>query len=431
MTIDNAVAKIRFPALVKQPDIERSALLELLSERVSDLSELSPYFFLAEISNTRVDSHHTHMTSKTLRNFAKACFEGISFLDSHAKSRLGIGYSLNGEFQESSNRTVSTFYTQPGIEFGGQHSYRTTDDFIKAIQSALVRDVSVGFYGGDWTCDICRNNWFDYEMCSHWPGRQYIVDDSIVVCTVEIDGAELSEVSAVYDGSTPGAMILKAERMSGAGLLEPESARELEVQYKIKLPESKKIFVTPTFAPENMGKNTFDLGTDSTTREKLGDGQMNEKEIRTLLGIGDDDSINERISGLIEEVSTANDRLKSLRNLATEFTPKDVKGIEDGIRWLADEVTRLIPLADDGKAYRMDLIDDALKEGVRAYGNEFASETYRTILEGLPDMGSVKRMRDDWKRLADERLKAGQLIDSEDQNTDVVSFDIPEQAYRN
>jgi hypothetical protein len=58
--------------------------------------------------------------------------------------------------------------------------------------------------------------------------------------TATIHNACLAETSAVYDGATPGSMILRARQMSEAGLIVPEMARQLEVQYRIKLPASQR-----------------------------------------------------------------------------------------------------------------------------------------------------------------------------------------------
>jgi len=56
------------------------------------------------------------------------------------------------------------------------------------------------------------------------------------VCTARIENAELVEVSAVYDGATPGAAIVKAEMAAERGRLSPAEYEMLETQYRIRLP---------------------------------------------------------------------------------------------------------------------------------------------------------------------------------------------------
>ena len=105
------------------------------------------FFFEAEISSTTLDSYFTHMADSTLRNFAGDAAGGVALLDSHDGYKLGVGYSASGGYEEEdgAGRVVATFYIVPGIKYGGRHSFASSDDFILAIRSGVVRDVSVGF----------------------------------------------------------------------------------------------------------------------------------------------------------------------------------------------------------------------------------------------------------------------------------------------
>jgi len=71
-------------------------------------------------------------------------------------------------------------------------------------------------------------------------------------------------------------------------------------------------------------------------------------------------------------------------------------------------VAELEPLAEDGRAYRADLLAETLAEGVRAYGDRFEAETYRPLLEAAP-LATVKRMRDDWRAVGEQLFKGGRL----------------------
>lgn len=126
---------------------------------------------------------------------------------------------------------------------------------------------------------------------------------------------------------------------------------------------------------------------------------------------------------------------KDARATATEVVGEEAEPA-DALRQLATEVERLRPLADDGRAYRADLIDEALAEGVRANGEDFAEESYRGILERA-DIATIKRMRDDWKRLGDKRFPggAGSVPDDETPDKTRAQADrapalVPDEAYR-
>ena len=117
----------------------------------------------------------------------------------------------------------------PGLNLNGV----STDDFIRGVKTGLLSDVSVGFHGGKQWCDVCRQNYMSWD-CPHVAGMEYeIQGGGKVVATVGVDNARLSEVSAVFDGATPDATIIKAERMIAAGELKPEAVRMLEARYRM------------------------------------------------------------------------------------------------------------------------------------------------------------------------------------------------------
>jgi TolA-binding protein len=70
------------------------------------------------------------------------------------------------------------------------------------------------------------------------------------------------------------------------------------------------------------------------------------------------------------------------------------------------EIARLRPLADDGRAYRTDLVEQAITEGIRAYGNAFPVETDREML-GNQSLDAIKRVRDMHKDAADKAIPTG------------------------
>lgn len=98
---------------------------------------------------------------------------------------------------------------------------------------------------------------------------------------------------------------------------------------------------------------------------------------------------------------------------------------------ILDEQERLRPLADDGRRYRVDLITAALAEGVRAYGDGFAADTYRSVLTTAP-LDVIQRMRVDWQAVGDARFTGGRAtIDGADATpAPVTAHAIPDAAYR-
>ena len=244
----------------------------------SELNE-NVFYFLAEISNTNLDSYFTRMDFSTLQNFAEDAANGVSLQDSHDYRKLGYGQSFSGRFEE--DKVIAEFYTVAGIRFGGTHSYATTDDFIRAIEGALVRDVSVGFYGGRTICDICGHEVWGWDSdCPHFPGKEYPVDIDgdgeleLVTATATVYDARLAEVSVVFDGATPEAMIIeKATQMFDKGKLNRDQVRSLEQNFQVRIlqPNSHDIKTIAPKISDHLDKSGKSKGLDddkSTNKNK-------------------------------------------------------------------------------------------------------------------------------------------------------------------
>jgi outer membrane murein-binding lipoprotein Lpp len=227
-------------------------LLELARSKAaidpSIFEDRPPFFWQAEISNNRVDAYFTRMAPSTLQNFAADATAGVSFQNSHATNKLGFGRSLLGQFVgpggNGVSRCLADFYTIPGLRL---HDV-STDDFILGVRAGIVSDVSVGFYGGEFRCNICGRDMMRDWDCTHIPGFEYEVattpqraDSPVqtVMAIAWIENAHLGEVSAVYDGACPGAAILKAQSEAENGRINPTHARLIEARYRIRLPEPR------------------------------------------------------------------------------------------------------------------------------------------------------------------------------------------------
>lgn len=130
-------------------------------------------------------------------------------------------------------------------------------------------------------------------------------------------------------------------------------------------------------------------------------------------------NVNESVpvAGGIRQLNQAAANLQTQLDAIRVALPETAVGddMASRVAWLAAEVSRLRPLADDGRAYRADLIDDALAEGVRAMGPEFAQEAYRGLLSSST-IEVIKRMRDDWRAIGDKTFPGGRQTINEDEN---------------
>src|SRR5687768_8016648 len=373
------IARVRLAPRERQSELKR-----LVTERDYLDEETAaahpPFFWRAEISNDLLDSHFTRMSQSTLQNYAEDAQRGVAFLKGHNWRDIPIGYSLSGEYEvNGKQRVISDFYTVSGLS--------ETDDLIARMKTGLLRDVSVGFYGGRAVCDICHQDFWD---CRHYPGLKYEEKEGDTVrtllATFTIEDARLSEVSGVFDGSTPEAMILKAQRGAKNGELNQKQVEQLEQRYRVKLPAPPMIVNGISLSPtsglsttDNQIRiggyapmiNTLDFGTQELNVG--GERLMEERDFERTLDILEQHGVLPK-----EERGTVTD--------------SEVVGY---IEKLSSRLKELEPQAEEGRQYRKDLVAEALAEGVRAFGNDFDKATYEATLNSSP-LTVVKRMKTDW-----------------------------------
>lgn len=386
-----------YPAKVRLVDTQNRATDLLAIAKANSaydpaiFEERTPFFWTAEISNDQIDSYYTHMMMSTLNNFVTGARAGISFLNSHRHNELPFGRSLDGRLISDGQRqrVLADFYTLPGLNLNGV----TTDDFITGVRAGIVADVSVGFHGGIHFCDICKTNYMSWD-CPHLAGMKFEVKDAgLVTCTVSVDNATLSEVSGVFDGATPDATIQKAQRMAEAGELKPDAVRVLEARYRTRLPTKRSFAVNPQ-------------------RDKTMEFEQIVNQIREVLALPADGDV---VAGVLA-VSTAPEKLRTVEQQLTEARAK---------------MAELEPQAADGRAYREDLISEALAEGVRAYGDKFNRATYEAALKPA-SLDLIRQMKTDWAAVGDSRFAGGRqtVDDSQAPSTQKKRTYVPASAYK-
>lgn len=184
------------------------------------------YVFPSEITSEAVDAYFTRMTKKSLTQFAQDATRGVAVCDSHEHLKLPIGRSYYGTMAESQGGGQATHSLAYLIRGMPTSSGLNADDYIRGIEGGVYSDVSIGFIPDRFWCSICGSDMLNSRDCNHWPGQTYTVRDpnsggeSEQQCIADVD-ARLGEYSPVYDGATPNAMILKAEREIEAGRATP------------------------------------------------------------------------------------------------------------------------------------------------------------------------------------------------------------------
>lgn len=352
----------------------RASLVSLLGTRYTiDADDEDLFIWDAEISNNQIDSHFTHMSEKTLNNYASDASVGVAFLKGHDHRSIPLGYSFAAEVGEEGGRkrTTASFYTT--------RSLPDAQDLIIRMEKGILRDVSVGFHGGTMNCDICHQDFWD---CRHYPGLKYEEKDGDVIRTVlatyEIDDANLSEVSGVFDGSTPNAMILKAQRAIKEGTLTREQVSLLENRYRISLPTPVKFAATQSIPKEEGMK---------------------------------DESVERIRAALIRTHSVTEEEARDMDETAL------VQQVEHVAAWRTNAEPRLAEYEE----YRTQMVDEAVAQAVRANGTGVKVETITKMLRSLPT-AEIREMRDEWKKVGDAALAGGRT------STDKADEEKPEET---
>ena len=358
-----------------------------------------PYFFRAEISNTRVDSYFTHMDAETtLANFARDASAGVAFLANHNSYRLPFGRSLEGALLPGAEltRVEADFYTIPGLSVDAQN---TSDQVITGMRAGIVADVSVGFSfdaGGMFRCDICGNDVMNWAACSHYPGMTYEIKgpDGVIrqqLATATVLNARLSEVSAVYDGATPGAVILKAQSAAERGRVGLDVERMLAQRYRINLP-GRRLLV-----PGADVKGQGDMPAENPEQEQQ----------RAAEPAAELETPAAELSAMPPAVPLAELRTALADDALTlERAPAAIVELRQRVSELERQNAELETLAAEGRAARDELLESAITEGVRAFGATWDAEQHRKMLGALP-LATVREMRAAWQQLGDARLTGG------------------------
>jgi hypothetical protein len=264
----------------------------------------------------------------------------------------------------------------PGISTPGA-SYGSTDDFIRSIRSGIAFDISVGFHGGEERCSICNASYYSWD-CSHIAGREYEERDETTGAVIAkqrafvwIDGATLSEFSPVFDGATPGAGILKAERMIGDGRLKDEiEIRSLERQYRTK-------FALPSITLKSSKEERTVMDKEQIIKEGL-------RAALTQAGI-----------------TEAGDELEIIKRLAGENSDlRTAKADSD------KQIAELTRATSDVVAIRAEVEAEAHKQAVRALGEDYSEDKMITRLAKL-DVVEIREMTAEYQKAADKHFLSG------------------------
>ncbi|KGT40030.1 MULTISPECIES: hypothetical protein [Heyndrickxia] len=347
--------------------INRLTLEPLASEDI--------FTFSGICSNDNMDSYFTRMDpNTTLKNYVEDLRSGVALQEGHNIWINPYGRSYDGQMEANSVRGF--WYIVRNMMLNGNN----TDDMIRAIQSGIIKDMSVGF-GGDDIQYICSADGQDLYDTPYWPGDRGPDGQPVFFW---IKNARLREVSTVYKGSCPGAYIDKARAYAQQGELDPKKMQQLERRYNIRLDDGKRRF----YMPKPKGENS--VGLLDEVRTAIRENKIEKRAVYDVLAAEG-------------ETFRQPDDIAIRNELGEQATV-------EGVRALKKE-------AEQGRAYVADLIDQAVQSRVRAQGDKFNADAYKQMLARSGDIGFIKDEINSYQEMTKDRFTPGRQTNPDDPGT--------------
>lgn len=353
--------------------------------------------------------------------------DGILGLGGRPKMAIPYGRTFNGVIRKGDAEgedwaLYADTYLIRGMEIDGI----STDSLIQGVESGTFSDSSIGWSTERLECSICGE---DIRGCEHYPGEEY---EGELCYSVARRPASLWENSLVFSGAYPT-----------AGILSSFGGKEVELAEMDDIKSSD---------PGSLVYCLYDKRGVMTFQKRKKDNL-----IINLQGVKTKDDLTQLVQSLIpmkggDNLDIEKIVLQSTTSGHTVDYKWDSTGFTDGVytittnKFIADSAPEVfiskeevqkrigdlsaeevLKLAEEGKAYRDELINDALEWGVRAMGNDFPKESWKEMLsEPGRSIQAIKDFRDGFKRQTDDAIPAGRATATGNKPDD----GIPDEAFK-
>ena len=349
------------------------------------------YWVRITASNGKLDTHNSIMDPETtLKNFEEDAKsdQGVALKDHHGYRSFGYGRSTDAMLSRENELYIDFFILKEMQYSDNSLHFSSSKSLIRAIEQGLVNQASVGFYGAREICNLCqmpvrRYYWYDSDYYEG-PGEKskgrspdWYPEGTKEYCTHKMgkvyenkNGKKQTATYTVYDA-----------RLKEVSLVEFGSNRYTSI--------SKRFFPGadfPVSQEEVIGMRSFIEELLMTDKEWI-------IKLRDALNIPDVRSTDEP-DAVVEKMET------------------EVTSLRQQIEEQKDEIADLQTDAADGKAYRVARIDEAIKQGIRAYGDDFDEDYHRDYYGAMP-LETLENHIAQNKKKGDKALPAGRSTTDE------------------
>ena len=384
-------------------------------------------------SNDKLDRHFSIMDPKTtLKNFEKdaKAKPGVSLKDHHAWRSFGYGRSADAMLNDK-NELLIDFFILKNMEYdGGSREFRTSEKLIRAIEHELINQVSIGFYDAREVCNLCnlpirKYSYWDWEperegQCTHKMGKKYEnKDGKMETATYTVFDARLKEVSLVEFGSNRHTSIEK-QRFLMYGLGDMPNMPENEVAARMRsfmeellmkdqewIEKLRDALNVPSIRSTDEPDAVLEaLETEVATLRTTVSTQKDEIADLTNASQDVDTARQQLVTTLREALDLKDVRSTDAPETVLEKVTGEVTELREQVETQKDEIADLQAAAKDGEAYRDARVEEAIKQGIRAYGDDFDEEYHREYYGDMP-LEKLETHIAQNKKKADAALPAG------------------------
>lgn len=388
MTVSNVMAPIR----ITSSNAEFSDKdLELINRHtLKPLTREDVFVYEGICSSDALDSYDTRMDPiTTLRNFADDLIIGTALMEGHNTDRNPYGRSFDAEIIEKDGITSvrGRWYIPRGVTINSV----STDDTIRAIETGVLRDMSVGFGGPDmwYKCSVDGKDLWDTP---YFPGDTDEDGNRVFFWIVD---ARLREVSTVYKGACPDAYIEKVRSEISDGSLKEKQINMFEERYQTRFERDSDAFLNT----KKSKRGSDNVNVIEELKKGLKDGSIERSAVRTALEHGGHSLRSQEDTAIRNELGEDLATVEAIRNLKKD--------------------------AGHGRKYVEDLVEDAVKERVAVQGDTFNAESYKVVLERSGDIDYIKSEIESYRKMKGDKFKPGRQLggNDDDSNDDVVVLD--------
>ena len=413
-------------------------------------------FFVFEtlaVGDKIVPNRFIKITPELLNVMADDAKKGVSLMLNHNWSQAGvqsipIGRVFDSRIAESSQEgeTVSLYVTQYILRDDSKVDGYSKNDIINLIKSGTMADTSIGWGvpSANYKCSICGNSIYDWRNCKHIPGSKYIVNEEtnevkqcIILATVpqelHIGNNVLMENSIVFDGAYPNAVIQSS--ISNKNTIINSNFKEVE--NKMNLNENTIIYANSTksglqllyFKNDEEGGESF---MNKKEEEKVEEVLENNNVAETVV---DNETVPNTENNKTEEVvepNTDNEVVENTQNSSQPETSEEKFSKEEILEKfdnISDNIDELVKLAKEGKQHRAEVIEEALKSGVRAMGNSFNKEVFEKTFVNL-EINDIKAMANTWEEQVSEKFSTNKVSRTNESEETKVEFKVPLSEFK-